>query len=372
MSVAEKKPSPVDEDVEIARRLSLLFPPPERRWLPRERPIQWAVGIVAAKRKNGASYIHQTIASCARAGFPRPWIFAEPGLPGLSIRDGVPRLNGYDGPVTINGERCGVFPNHYLALVAMRHSQATQGANGFLLLEDDVLLARGLATYLDQYVAWPCAENQLAALCLFTHQYFANWGPGWHRYTKEVWYSLWGAQALAFSKRSLDDYLESPLHRLHVERPIARESRFADSELTRWADALDRQIWFACGLQGQSLVRHMGDMSSVFDHGEGSIRRRSEASFADSATMKLDWRDPPRPRETLIVSTEPIRNGVEAAAERKARRLPICDQCPHWVEPDESAQRGVPPGCDLCATPGKKPTLETLGDLSVVCKRGLW
>lgn len=360
-------------DDEIARRLSLVFPPPSRRWIPKA-PQRWAVGIVAAARDGGkASYIHETIASCARAGFPKPWVFAEPGTPNLYMANGKVRLAGYDGPVTLNGERCGVYPNHYLAMSAMRHSQATRDANAYLILEDDVVLAKGLRAYLDQSACWPSPDDRLAALCLFTHNYFADSGPGWHLYTPEVWYSLWGAQALAFSRYAVDEWLASPIARLHFEAENPRAARFADSELTRWANATRKEIWYACGKNGESLVSHRGEMSSVFGHDFGSIKSRQEAVFADKTTMRLDWTDPPRGRvEPLVVSTDPILNGEQARTARRASRTPICEACPHWIDAEEVVARGMPQGCDLCSREDRKPTLVNIGEIGPICKRGLW
>lgn len=348
--------SPPVDDVEIARRLALIVPPPEKRQPPR-KALKWAVGIVAAPRGEGkVSYLTQCLLSVARAGFPRPWIFAEPGTP-------IPE--GYDGPVTVNGDRLGVFPNYLQACWTLRHSQRTADCNAYVLMEDDVALARGLRRYLEDYACWPCCETQLAALCLFMHRLVPAPGPGWHRFRQGApdmggtWPTLWGAQALAYSKPGIDAWLASPLHCLHRENPVASMNWYADSELTRFSEAKSRPIYYAVGTEHDSLAAHMGYESSVFG-GSNRFAGHKEATFVDVRTLKPTWVDPP----ANLTTRRAIQAAEENDVQRAERRLATCRVCPHWDAEE---------GCGACNQIALKPTPQNIGNaIGPRCKLQRW
>lgn len=295
-------------------------------------------------------------------------------MPGVSIdSNGYPRIEGHYGPITLNGDRLGVFPNHIAALWTLRHSQATRDCNAFMIIEDDVALPQGLKAYLDQ-VLWPDEETAIGGLLLFTHRIFAGIAPGWHTWNTSIYHTLWGAQALAFSAAGLDAWLASPLHCLHEEKKAAAANAFADSELTKFCSVYNRSLWFAVGNGGNSLIAHLGTESSVFGGGAGSMPGRNERAFAGRTIESPTWSDNLKTEPTAAAApvVSPAKQIIgETYSQRAERRLAKCVKCVHWISQEESGP-DLAQGCNQCVQIAIKPTLANIGAVGPRCKRGYW
>lgn len=341
--------------------LAHLIPPPAETRKPL-RPIKWAVGVMAARRDSGASYVANCVRSLLGAGFPEPVVFAEPGTPGIVLRDGCPVVAETGTPATINGVRLGVMPNHLAMMQSLTRGQQWQDCNAFLVVEDDTVYCPGLRQYLDDYVLWPSDPINLGALCLFTHglNRISHRHAGWHQLTPSVFRHMWGGQAVVLSRQGAEKWLTSPFQTLHKENAAAHINRYPDNRLSEWCTTLGRPIYFPVGIFRDSPVDHIGHHSSVFGAGKNG-RARKFAGETISAPLIVQMARKRKTVRTRPIGTDAQPVDLEGAEARKARRGGVCGKCPAWKEETCSACK--------CANP---PTAATLGVLEIKCVRGLW
>lgn len=352
----------------IADEIARIVPAPRGRVMP-ARPAErtrWAVGITTAPRLGGREYLSDTLKAVLAAGFEKEDILvaAEPRSP-------IPAWwEEMGGAVTRRGKRMGVFPNHFATLHELRFGCELQKSDAFLMLECDARPCPGLREYLERFVLWPVQPGQLSCISLYTCAIYGGSTRGWYEWSRP---GFWAAQALLFSRESAAQYLTgNPFAYRHIENPVAYANRFADSEVSQWANALGRPIRFAVGSGGASLVEHVGESSSVFNRDELSGARKEwwsvRAALAGEAPPA---RDCPYSPARWLVDT-PRQNPApvptipgETAAERTARRLAICEQCDEWYGAPIEEDR-----CHACATcaPRKK---SSLGNAGLICPKGL-
>lgn len=101
----------------------------------RRPPLAWAYGVTAVPARF-KDLLPRTLYSLAAAGFPDPRLFVD-GAPGRPP----------EGPVTVRVPPAGAWGNWVLALweLTVRHPAADR----YLLVQDDVLLCRGLREYVE-------------------------------------------------------------------------------------------------------------------------------------------------------------------------------------------------------------------------------
>lgn len=243
--------------------IAALCPPPPRT--PPAEPVRWASYVITAPRP-GPSRVEQTIAAIEAAGFPPPFIFAEPGA------DVPPHLHTR---LVRWPRQTGIYQQNTAALAWIYMAMGTRGFDAVASFEDDVEPMPGLARYLEAEVLWPTPPERLGCLSLYTPAMHADGAVGWHRWEQ----LLWGSQALVLSREAVRAYLwENPrTHLLHRCHPSPAIDTFFDVEFSRWCLRVRRDMWFARATGGASLTRHHGDRSSLWPGQQGSHFERAFA-----------------------------------------------------------------------------------------------
>lgn len=338
-----------------------IVPPPPKRIRP-AAPIQWAIGISTAPRRNGAYYLDQTVASIREAGW-------EDGLVDIFAEPGSKIPDGFNGAVNMNGRPRGTFPNQFNGLHSLVFGRETCRATALIMLEDDVRLCPGLRDFLERFVLWPVEPQQLGCISLYTCAIYGKSAPGWYEWSRP---RFWGAQALMWSKEAAIQYLKTPFADNRLENRNIAANDFSDGQVSAWASAMGRSVRFAVGVEGASLVEHIGEVSSVFEYGNEGGRRHWWS-------VGQEMRGEQRPKEECPYSpngrsffaapgiTNPAPPTWENSQARAARRLEICQKCDAWVGPDSHPEQKHCSAC-ACATPR---TADKLGTLGIACPRGL-
>ncbi len=96
-----------------------------------------ATAVTVAPRVDGAVYLHQTLQSLRLGGFQDPILFSEPGSPV------APGYEDHRSP-----KRLWSWPNFLRALSGI--IQAFPAADAYAVFQDDVLVAEGLAGYIEE------------------------------------------------------------------------------------------------------------------------------------------------------------------------------------------------------------------------------
>ncbi|ODA31440.1 hypothetical protein [Planctopirus hydrillae] len=228
----------------------------------------WGVGITTAPRE--IPTLDATLDSVSRAGFTEVQLFAEPDTPLPS------RKNSHRQNVTISqrGTTLGAFPNWYVSLTELVLSQPK--AKGYLLLQDDAELAASLVPYLEQiFPECPLPQGIYSLYCP-AHEArpqtrgFVAIDPGWQ---------AWGALA----------YLVSPLtaRRLLTDRSIldhrphgpAAGLKNIDSVVGWWC----RRAGVPYFVHQPSLVRHLGETSTLWPHATATGQRQARDVITDAS-----------------------------------------------------------------------------------------
>lgn len=210
--------------------------------------LRWAVGITTAQREQPT--LERTLASLAAAGWTRPLVAAEPGV----VRpDGVEWLPSKS---QLGGWR------NFLRLAS---ALAALPCDVALLLQDDVVLTRGLRTYLERSVGdWPAA----AAMSLYSSSRYDE-GQVQDK-------TAWGWRSYEF--RNMEGILALVMRRetlavLGDWRTASRNGKYADARFGRWANRRG-----GVAFHYPSLAQHIGD-TSVQHPGAGNVGSRQSASF---------------------------------------------------------------------------------------------
>ncbi|MBN2476896.1 MAG: hypothetical protein JXB62_19975 [Pirellulales bacterium] len=151
---------------------------------------------------------------------------------------------------------------HFRAYMAALHHavQRDAAADAYFLVEDDVVVCRGLYAYL-QRTLWPGPDEKLALCSPYCPQAYRQKTRGWSDAQSGRGLSLAGSQAWVFSAWSARAVLAevAPLCTVHN----------ADREIGAWAKATGRQVWY----HTPSLGQHVGIRnSSLGDDTLNSLR----------------------------------------------------------------------------------------------------
>ncbi|MCG6154357.1 hypothetical protein [Rubinisphaera margarita] len=218
---------------------------------------RWSVGMTTAPRR--VLTLEASVRSVFLAGWHDVRLFAEPGtkLPadfvslGRSDRD----------------EKLGAFSNWYLALSELY--LRTPHADAFMVLQDDVVLARGLREYLDNQL-WPDPKVGVVSLYCPSHVTLAV-GCGFG-ITNEGW-GWWGALALVFSNPGIRAFLSDIEVLNHRHHGPDDGSRNIDSVVGAWSRRSGLPFYVHC----PSLVSHIGGASTIWGDVTNTGRRRESA-----------------------------------------------------------------------------------------------
>lgn len=215
----------------------------------------WAVGVTTAPRTEPT--LHRTLPSLAAAGWPRPRLFAEPGVD-------LP-AEFADLPISRHDVRLGAFPNWYLGLaeLVMREPRA----EAYFLCQDDVLFAANLRDYLEHSL-WPAPRLGVVSAYAPSH-YTRGKGAGFH--VEDRGWRTWGALAYLFPNPSARALLCDPLVVNHRHHGPADGLRNIDSVVGQWCQRRGLPYY----IHMPSLAQHIGETSTLFPHATNEGRRRA-------------------------------------------------------------------------------------------------
>lgn len=228
-----------------------LVPGPKHRVTP-GRPIRWRVAVMVPPERPGADYLPETVRSLFDAGFDDLRIYAEPGanLRGLEIfpTDSLRIVQWAD--------LHGCWGNHRATLGSLHTARANAEVDAFLLSEDDVLYPKGFRQWFEDVAAWPA--GRIGPINGFLSSRDSHYPAGMHTYKG------WGALCTIWRRDVLESYLGHKRAAQHQHKPVHHMERHADQSFEAWANETQRSLWCIAGPGGSSMVRHLGDVTSVW------------------------------------------------------------------------------------------------------------
>lgn len=225
----------------------------------------WAVGLTTAPRKN--STLAATLQSLAQAGWPDVRIFAEPGV--LLCLE-------HSAGVTQRDEPLGAFPNFYLGLaeLIMREPRA----DAYLMVQDDVLFARGLRDYFEETL-WP--RPSVGVISAYCPSHYSHRRSSGYRIVSHGWHT-WGAQAYVFPSASARRLISDLQVVDHRRIGPAEGLRNVDSVVGAWC--LRRGLPYYVHIP--SLAQHVGHTSTLYPTASAS-GRRCAADFVENVEQLM-------------------------------------------------------------------------------------
>jgi len=250
------------------------------------RPAEWAVGVTTVPERIASGLTLRTLASLRSAGFPSPRLFVDGFQDDGETFFNLPDVNGW----TRRWPAVKTVGNWILSAWELLIRNPTAGR--FAILQDDVLLARNVRTYLDA-CPWP-ERGYLNLHCFGPNELAIKDKPaGWHRGVSagqagnESLQKGYGATALCFTREGLSAVLAS----FHIARKVS-DVRL-DKRGGGWTYGqvrIDGAVVTAANLAGwtehvhqPSLAEHMGDASSM-----GGQRYRPSGTFRGESFDALE------------------------------------------------------------------------------------
>jgi hypothetical protein len=257
-------------DITSPDQIEAVLPLP---YAPRNRsdvsPLSWMVGITTAPRRRPT--IRYCIDSLRRSGWPRAFVFAD----GCEPHDGRDIPEGKEITWISRSTNVGGWSNFVLAAQELVHRNPD--ADGYLMLQDDALLARysGLRSYVDRVMRTIGAGSIASLYCCDID---LKPSCGWDRSTLAM---QRGAQGFAFGGEAMRRFVADPITRpwegpWHNNGARPLEQRGIDGNIGRWAYQRGVPLW----LPTPSLIWHLGETSTLWP-GASMIGIRRAGDFLE-------------------------------------------------------------------------------------------
>jgi hypothetical protein len=223
----------------------------------------WAVGVTTAPRRHAT--LERCLDSLARAGWPRPVLFADGNV---AVAERFRSL-----PSICRDEPLGAWPHYYLAMTELLMREPL--ADAFLLVQDDALFfdRENVREYLSEML-WPGSTPGIVSLYCATPDQRPK--PGWGRFPGR-WRS--GAVAFVFPRQILIDLLHDPKVLAHRWSPDGDGLVAIPDTIAEWAER--RGVPFY--LPTPSLVQHIGAASAIWNGSYELTPAREAGVFAGDA-----------------------------------------------------------------------------------------
>ena len=234
------------------------------------------VGITTSHRRRPT--IDHTIDSLGRAGWDHAFVFAD----GCETNAASNCFDAVDVTWVRRATNVGGWSNFVLGAMELVHRDPD--ADGYLMLQDDALLARfsGLRAYVDRLMTSIGPEAMASLYCceLDSKPEF-----GWHRSTLPY---QRGAQGFAFGGQAMRRFVADAVTRpwegkWHNNSARPLEQRGIDGNVGRWALQQEVPLW----LPTPSLIWHLGETSTLWP-GAAMVGIRRAGGFLEQHFRSAD------------------------------------------------------------------------------------
>lgn len=233
------------------------------------RPPRTIVGVTTTARANAT--LTRTLASLKAGGFDRVWLFSDGGQPKLDRRADLPAID-----LVVRTPQAGGWSNFLLALQEL--NLRFPHADRYAMFQDDVLVPRGLAKWIEANV-----RSDAAIWSLFCAKHHEKRTPGW--IDVKAGYGFCGAQAIVIPARWSLAFLSDAMIVAHKRTPPRLKTPGAKFKKTG-EHHIDGAIGLFAARKGQavkvhypSLVSHIGDTSTMHPKARLSNSHRKESVF---------------------------------------------------------------------------------------------
>ena len=237
---------------------------------PEHADNKWFCAVTTAPRK--IQSVQTCLDSMSIAGF-RPFVFAEPGNYDISPE--------YKESIIMHKKRLGVWHNW---LFSLRYALENSDANIIMTVQDDSLFHPDSKQF-TQNILWP--HESVGFVSLYTPAHY-NKKP--HMKTAKrpcginrIWTrSMWGACALVWPRKVVEEMLEQPLIKTWIGAPTKTKNskvmqkrkanphmvQNSDTAIGKLMNRMDRSMWF----MDPSPVNHFSTTSAASHGGNGGNR----------------------------------------------------------------------------------------------------
>lgn len=237
---------------------------------PEDVDLKWFCAVTTAPRKT--STLQTCLESMEVAGF-QPFVFAEPGNYNLPPE--------FSHSLVMHKKRLGVWHNW---LFSLRYALENSDANIIMTVQDDSLFHPDSRQFTES-ILWP--HDRVGFVSLYTPAHY-NKKPNFKTvkrpcginriYTR----SMWGACALVWPRKVVEEMLEQPLIKTWIGAPTkTRNSKVmqrraanphlvqnSDTAIGKLMNRMDRSMWF----MDPSPVNHFATTSTAQHGGNGGNR----------------------------------------------------------------------------------------------------
>jgi hypothetical protein len=227
--------------------------------------------VITSPRKNGVSYLCETLISMVVSGVDDVVVSAEPGS-GLAA---TARSLPLSIPISVHGNenRLGNHANWMRAAnLAMLKSEETKD-RVIAICEDDIVFSSKYVSTAESIVRLRDGDD-FGFVAAYTSEVYSNRIPFDHEIKTFSTYSMWGACCLVFTRESLTKIVNHE----HMKNwtGIAKDLPVGHPDIQH-VDTAIGETMLELGLRGwflrNSLVQHIGEVSSLTESGltEGRI-----------------------------------------------------------------------------------------------------
>lgn len=238
----------------------------------KEIAARTVVGVTTTERGNPT--LSRTLASLKAGGFDRVYVFSDGGQPEIDPSFDLPELE-----IVVRPKRLGAWSNWLLSFseLNLRHPDAAR----YAIIQDDVLVPRNLAAWLDRNI-----DDSHPVWSLFCAGAHSTTNPGWLNVSPgHGGYAYCGAQAFVVPREWSLKLLGDPGILSHKRNPPGRGlpkshwrgdgEHHVDGAIGRYA----HDAGFPVKTHYPSIVSHVGDMSSLYPGKKLETLNRKEKAF---------------------------------------------------------------------------------------------
>lgn len=246
--------------------------------------MKWTVGMITCPRKDGHSYIDQSLESLTKAGFSVT-VFAEPGSFVPEGANVIQRKKQY-------GDWTNWITGFYELLVSEYDSDY------FMMVEDDAIICKDSKRYLEYAIP---QLGEFASLSLYTPSiYHKKNFRGFHNQLEG--HRTWSTVTVVMTRQKAIDFFSDPHVQKHRFEDIFGfengywqcpntdpKNSIKDAVIGQWANKKGLAIYF----HTPSLAEHIGDFSTLTDQESTVANGRRSLDFIGIEADLESWTKEP-------------------------------------------------------------------------------